>query len=127
MATQTMTYKNVDYHSPLKPLIFLAIIVLAASACAYGVHAVEKHGHDAAAVRHCLENNDPLQKWVKMTDGRVFLVCLLEDGRFGVQIRTEFEEREITSYIFRASKGVKVKLCQLEQYLRNVGALRVSP
>jgi hypothetical protein len=123
--TKTMTYRNVEYHPA--SIIILLVVVLAAAACLYCEHAVKAHGADAVKVRECLENNDPLQQWVSMRDGRVFLVCALEDGRFGIQIRDETEQREITSFIYRASKGMRVRLSQVENYLRNnVGALRVG-
>jgi hypothetical protein len=119
----TMTYRNVEYHPRrnLVPLMVLAVLMIAV---AYGAHALEKHGEDAQAVRQCMENNDPLEMWTKLTDGRVFWVCRLEDGRFGIMITDG--NKEVTSFVYRASKGLKVKLSQVEYYLRNnVGALRV--
>jgi hypothetical protein len=126
----TMTYHNVEYH-PRRPILvpMILLVVLAFVVSIYSVHATAKHGADAEAVRRCLENGDPLQVWVKMSDGRVFQVCRLQDGRYGVQICTGDCEgsREITSFIYRASKGLKVKLSQVEYYLRNnVGALRIK-
>jgi hypothetical protein len=121
----TMTYRNVEYHPRrnLVPLMVLMAVLMIT--VAYGAHALEKHGSDAQAVRQCMENNDPLEMWTKMTDGRVFWVCLLDDGRFGIMITDG--NKEVTSFVYRASKGLKVKLSQVEFYLRNnVGALRVK-
>jgi hypothetical protein len=118
----------------LKPLLllFLAGVILLSGilinqyVLTYSAHAEVKHGDDARAVRHCLEQQDPLQVWVDAATGRVFNVCQLQDGRFGIQICDG--TRECTSFIYRASKGLKVKLSQVENYLRNnVGAWKVGP
>jgi hypothetical protein len=106
------------------PLLMLALAGLAMFVVSvYSEHATAKHGDDADAVRQCLRDYDPLQVWVKMTDGRMFQVCQLQDGRFGIQICDG--THECTSFIFRASKGLRVKLSQVEQYLRNIGAERI--
>ena len=126
----TCNYKPMN----LKPLllIFLASVIVFSGilinpyVLTYSAHAETKHGDDAWAVRHCLEQQDPLQVWVHAATGRVFNVCQLQDGRFGIQICDG--TRECTSFIYRASKGLKVKLSQVENYLRNnVGAWKVEP
>lgn len=126
----TCNYKPMN----LKPLLllFLAGVILLSGilinqyVLTYSAHAEVKHGDDARAVRHCLEQQDPLQVWVDAATGRVFNVCQLQDGRFGIQICDG--TRECTSFIYRASKGLKVKLSQVENYLRNnVGAWKVGP
>lgn len=97
------------------PIILLVILF---AACVYGTHAVIRHGEEAEAVRKCLENNDPLQTWVK-PDGRVIYICRLPDGRFGVQVRDGI--REITSYI----KNKMSRLNQVEAWLHNIRAERI--
>ena len=127
----TLTYPSKPMS--LKPV--LLILVLAGTilisgmlvtqyVLTYSAHAVERHGNDAWEVRRCLENNDPLQVWTSMKDSRVFNVCKLPDGRFGIQICDG--TKECTSFIYRASKGLKVKLEQVENYLKNAGAIQIK-
>ncbi len=81
-------------------------------------HATAKHGTEADAIRRCLENNGPVQQWQKlMPDGslspdRFFLVCQLEEDRYGVQLVERTAEgawKEITSYIPKGTgTGAKV-------------------
>lgn len=101
--------------SLLKPLFLLILF----AAVLYGVHALVRHGEDALDVRQCIERHGPVQTWQK-PDGRIVLVCRLEDGRYGVQVRERggAVEREITSFV----KSKLRSLRQVEQYLRNSGA-----
>jgi putative hemolysin len=98
------------------------MLVVLFAVITYGAHAVTKHGTDADAVRECMENDGPMQVWVK-PDGRVMNICKLPDGRFGVMVTDG--TREITSFIYRAGKGCKTILAQVENYLRNMGAQRI--
>ena len=127
--TMQMNYRSSHKVPSLLPVLMLTALVVFSSVVVYSSvviynqHAEIKHGDEALAVRKCLENNDPLQTWVKMLDGRVFKVCLLPTGQFGIQICEGI--KECTSFIFRESKGLRVKLEQVERYLRNIGAERI--
>lgn len=53
-------------------------------------HAVERHGISTVSqIRTCLDNNGPYQIWKSKIDpDKFFLLCQLEDGRWGLQIIT---------------------------------------
>lgn len=52
-------------------------------------HPVLKHGEEATSIRRCLERNGPNEIW-KFTSHRrkgfFIFTCLLDDGRWGIQI-----------------------------------------
>lgn len=76
---------------------------------------------EADTVRHCLENNGPIQTWKK--DDRIIFVCMLnETGKYGIQVITENLKKEITAFI----KNKMKHLSQVEQYLKNGGYIRIK-
>lgn len=109
---------GIDFKRPwaryIVPLLILMAVII------YGQHAVAKHGQDAVLVRQCMENKGPMQMWV-MPDGRVENICRLDDGRIGIMVTDGFHE--VTSFI----KNKMTRLSQVEQYLRNLGGMKVTP
>jgi hypothetical protein len=110
--------EGIDFKNPwaryIVPLLILMAVII------YGIHAVEKHGQDAILVRQCMENDGPVQIWV-MPDGRVENICRMNDGRWGIMVTDGFHE--VTSFI----KNKMTRLSQIEQYLRNLGGMKVTP
>jgi hypothetical protein len=100
--------------------LLLGMMVIVFAVIIYGQHATARHGQDADLVRQCMEDQGPTAIWV-MPDGRVENVCKLADGRWGIMVTDGFHE--VTSFI----KSKMTRLSQVEQYLRNMGAMRVSP
>ena len=83
---------------------------------------IESMKHYVEAVRQCLNDNDPLATWVKMTDGRIIHVCKLDSGKYGIQIRDSSGRREISSFVKEKLKT----LSQVNRYLENIGAVFVE-
>ena len=100
--------------NPLPILLLACLIVLAGI---YGVHAIEKHGEDAALVRSCIEQQGPAETWVNPLTGRSAWLCWTPDG-WGVQIR--IGEQEITSFV----KNKLSKLQDVYRYLINRGYVK---
>ena len=115
----TLSHSKVIQLPPLKKLLILCFVIAMLVTC---THAVIKHGIDAELVRKCMDEQGPFAKWVKL-DGRVIWLCQLPDGRYGIQIRDPWEQREITSF----PKDKMTRLDQVEQWLRNIGAEKVTP
>ncbi|MFH1635588.1 MAG: hypothetical protein ABIG63_16480 [Chloroflexota bacterium] len=102
-------------------LLPLILIVLFAATAIYCHHATAKHGQDAAAIRHCLENNDP-DKMFQL--GSTYYLCVkLPDGKWGLQVRRLGEDgwHEITSFI----KG-RGRLGQLLDYMERIMAEEIG-
>ncbi len=118
----TLTLQRSQLNFPWK---LAGILVLLATAVILGMHAVEKHGSEAEAVRSCMSRQGPTQVWSK-PDGRQIWVCIMPDGKFGLQVNWTDEAgkvHEITSFI----KSKFQRWSQLYQYLKNCGATRVYP
>jgi hypothetical protein len=81
-------------------------------ACTYGLHAIEKHGEEAALVRSCIEQQGPTETWVNPETGRSAWLCWTPEG-WGVQIR--IGEQEITSFV----KNKLHDIDQVRRYLLN--------
>ena len=81
-------------------------------------HAETQHGADALAVRSCLKNNGARQVW--SLGNRVYFVCKMPDGKWGLQIAEKIEGKlqEITAYI----KERYTSLEQMSDYLSSNGA-----
>lgn len=64
----------------------LALFVLVA--ITYSTHAVDRHGiAEVNQIRSCIQKNGPIQTWRSRTDPNTFYhICLLEDGRYGLQV-----------------------------------------
>lgn len=75
------------------------------------IHALEKHGEEAIAVRNCLDQNGPAQIW--QLNERTYLVCILDDGRFGISI--EDAEGNITAFIRNKAKTIQDVIRYLER------------
>lgn len=80
--------------SPFLRMLFLLIVagvLVALAVTALGVtttpHA-EKHP-EANEIRNCLDNNGPFMVMKHLADPTFFLICQLNDGRFGIQPVTE--------------------------------------
>jgi hypothetical protein len=84
-------------------------------------HGVDRHGGSAVIVRNCLDNKGALQVWHNPTTNRTARICVLDDGKFGVQILT-YKLQEVTSFI----KDKMSRIEQVENYLRNAGYLPVQ-
>ena len=100
------------------PILLLAILAMAV---VYGSHAVIKHGIEAEQVRECINKGGGIQLWKNSDTGRQAEVCLLPDGKFGVQV-TRFK-KEVTSFI----KNKMTRIEQVENYLKNSGYKKQFP
>lgn len=67
------------------PTLSLILIVAFAFGVVYGTHAVTKHGQDALDIRRCLDLNGPNQIRKSFDGSTFYLVCLLDDGRTGIE------------------------------------------
>jgi hypothetical protein len=104
-------------------LILLAACVMCA-AIILGVHAIERHGSDAVAIRKCMDDRGPFQKWLERDGCATHNLVKLDDGRVGDQITVKGEDGrtyEVTSYVPKC--GI---LCQIENWLNQTkGAKRI--
>jgi len=78
-------------------------------------HPVTKHGVEATSIRKCLENNGPDRIW-KFTSHRrsgfFIFTCLLDDGRWGLQIAQltrAGEWLEKTAFIVKEGSAFELK------------------
>lgn len=99
MTAITANYPN---SNPFLKLFFFAII-LAVIAGAFGVtlnsHAVDRHGQDAVAIRRCLDNKfRPDIVFKNKSDAVWYLLCQLEDSRWGLQAVTK-DGSEKTAFV----------------------------
>ena len=122
----TMTYNQAGFYQPrqfsfVKLLLFAAI----AGSVVLGVHAVTKHGNDARQVRECLDQGWELQLWYNPDLDRYIRVCMIQDGRFGLQVVESIsgKYREITSFVKNKLRTIQ----QVEKYLTNGGANKLLP
>lgn len=63
-----------------------------------GTHAVEKHGQDALDVQKCLDDNGPEMVYKHKFDPTYYLLCQLDDGRWGLQAVAE-DGHEKTAFV----------------------------
>ena len=97
------------------PLMLLLLLAVTVAAIAYGMHAVERHGAEAVAVRECIEGQGPIKIFLNPITNRQAWVCKLDEGQYGVQVRKDGSE--ITSFIDHQAKT----WAQLIRYLERVG------
>jgi hypothetical protein len=67
------------------PALAFIILVAFAFGIIYGSHAVERHGQDAIDVRKCMDSNGPVMVFKHRVDPIYYLLCRLDDGRWGVE------------------------------------------
>lgn len=104
--------------NPIPFLFVIAVIVvgLLMLAMTLSPHAIERHGSDAVRVRECLDDQGAVQVWLNPATGRSAHICILDVGRYGVQIQNQ-AGGEITSFI----KEKLVRMDQVLKYLANQG------
>jgi hypothetical protein len=113
MTTAEMHDSN-PYQGVMLLLVAILILTLAAAAVAVLNHANLRHGNEAQLARGCTDQ--PLGMFFNPATGRTALVCLTEEGKFGIVVLNELGE-EITAFVKN-----KMKLfSQVEQYLKNAG------
>ena len=97
--------------------IFLATITIPPRVLAR--HAVEKHGvTDVSQIRTCLDENGPYQIWKSKIDPKkFFLLCQLDDGRWGMQIVTNQIRQCFENTCFVPKDGSWVRVIE---YLRGI-------
>lgn len=105
---------------PLLLLLLTLLLALAAAIVAGGIrnhrHAVERHGlAEVSQIRQRCQTPGPEQVFKKHQDDRYFLLCRLDDGRYGVQI-VDADGDEITSFVPHDGS-----LARVLQYLRQQG------
>ena len=122
----TTTIPQAGFYQPrqfnfIKLLLFAAI----AGSVVLGVHATTKHGNDARQVRECLNQGWELQLWYNPDLDRYIRVCMIQDGRFGLQVveAVKGNWREITSFVKNKLRTIQ----QVEKYLANGGANKLWP
>jgi hypothetical protein len=67
------------------PVIGWLIVLAIAFGVIYSAHAVVQHGSEAVAVRKCLDSNGPMMTFKHKSEPIWYLLCKLNDGRFGIQ------------------------------------------
>ena len=106
--------------------VMQAALPLGDAAVIEGVHATDKHGYEADAVRFCIREGGMFAIYQK-PDGRFLRLCQFPDGVFGMQICADNGSgtcfHEITAFI----KNKFHTLEQLLKYLDNMGATKVWP
>jgi len=102
-------------NSNLLWIFFLLAAAIALFALKYSPHAVENHGNAAWDVRNCINKNGVLDVWKNPLTGRDAVICKIDNGKFGIQIR--IGDKEVTSFI----KDKMTKIDQVYQYLTNSG------
>lgn len=113
MSAAAIPYTQTQKSFSFKFLLFAGLLLLAAML--YGTHAIERHGEDALAVRECVERGGGIELWYNPETMRQAEVCLMPDGKFGVQV-SRFN-REVTSFV----KDKLQRIDQVHVYLRNRG------
>lgn len=103
-------------------LLIIASILLATIAIPPRVltnHAIERHGISAVSqIRTCLDENGPYQIWKsKIDDKKFFLLCQLDDGRWGMQIVTNGIKQCFENTCFVPKDGSWVRVIE---YLRGI-------
>lgn len=81
----------------LAAALLISLLLFAWGGIIEGVHA-EKHGADAAAVRRCMDSNGPEMIFKHKHDSIFYLLCHLNDGRWGLQVVAK-NGHEKTSFV----------------------------
>ena len=103
-------------------LLALAIVAYSALPVIFGSHAVGKHGDEARAIRRCNMDNGP--RLVFKANDTFYLLCQLDDGRWGLQaVKKGFHDlyHELTAFV----KG-RGTYQELTAYMQRIGATRVE-
>ena len=90
-----------------KLLSFIVMLAIGWGGVKLASHAVARHGSEAEAIRKCLEDNNGPMHVFKNQWNEFFLLCQLNDGRWGWQIVTE-QGYEKTAYVAKTSKASPV-------------------
>ena len=96
------------------------LITSALSTISYAFTHADKHGAAAIAVRFCLNNSGPIQRWHNPNTGRIANLCEIEPGKFGIQIvepDANGIQHEITAFV----KDKFTRIEQVVRYLKNTG------
>ena len=115
---------TLTYHNPRPiPVIGIMIFALMVVVGLTMSHAITKHGEDAQRVNDCMDNQGPLQEWHNIANNHTIYICEVEPGVYGLDILANINGRweRITSFI----KSKMTRLDQVENYLRNSGAIRI--
>lgn len=103
-------------------LLILAVVAYSTLPVIFGTHAVDKHGDEARAIRRC--NMDQGPRLVFKAHDTFYLLCQLEDGRWGLQaVKKGFQGlyHELTAFV----KG-KGTYSELMSYMQRIGASRIE-
>ncbi len=103
-------------------LLILAVVAYSSLPVIFGTHAVDKHGDEARAIRRC--NMDQGPRLVFKAHDTFYLLCQLEDGRWGLQaVKKGFQGlyHELTAFV----KG-KGTYSELMAYMQRIGASRIE-
>src|SRR3990167_6338782 len=70
-----------------KLLLFALLLTVAAGALGVTLHshAVDRHGTDAEAVRHCLNKNGPYMVFKNLSEPTWYLLCQIDKAKWGFQ------------------------------------------
>lgn len=103
-------------------LLFITSIFLAVTTIPPRVltdHAVDRHGISAVSqIRTCLDEKGPYQIWKSKIDPKkFFLLCQLDDGRWGMQIVTNQIKQCFENTCFVPKDGSWVRVIE---YLRGI-------
>ena len=83
-------------------------------------HATQRHSQEAESVRQCLKDYGSIHIFFNPATGRYANICLMEDGKYGLQIAEEEaggKLHEITAFIKNQFKT----WTQMAKYLENGG------
>lgn len=122
-----------DYQRPVSPLpgiiavVLLALLVGIIGRVLLSSHATDRHGTDAVAVRQCIQQSGPMERWQRLEDPNIeYWMCKIADGRWCVMIAQVFpsivmgsDYRERSSFCPAGGKYAKV-LRYLEQFSKRI-------
>jgi hypothetical protein len=121
-----MTTLPLTYHNPPRANIIL-IMLIGIMLFVVGVtmsHAITKHGDNAVRVSDCMDNQGPIQEWYNAANNHTIYICQVAPTVFGIDVLASINGRweRITSFI----KEKFTRIDQVENYMRNSGAVRVK-
>lgn len=95
------------------PLVLLALFVIAFASLS--LHALSRHGEAAVTINQQCNNGGTLETWINETTGRRANICLMPDGKFGIEIC------EGDTALTCIPKEKMSRIEQIWAYLRNRG------
>ena len=98
MNTSALTYRQAPAPSPFPVLIVIFAGLVFFAGVILSAHAFERHGEEAVSIRRCLDNNGPVMVYKHKSESAWYLLCHLNDGRFGIQAVTE-DGHEKTAFV----------------------------